>query len=303
MIKFLKFTFLAFFFGILPITLIAVITFAGLKIYNESKTKYDPSGTVLNVAKVPKVEPKANVVSSLKTNQMAVNSNDLISVNNPNPAAENSDKKVELPNSVLLKVPVLMQQYNLNCEATSLAMALQYRGEKVTPQELMPKIGYAQPIKKTFKDGKMIWGDPNLGFVGNEKGFLYTKAAGLAGGTGWGVNNGPIARVANDYRPGSKEIDAANLEDLRQALAQDKPIIFWHQRDDARSEVLKYLTPEGKEIKIFQNHVNVLIGYKKDATGNFSYIFNDPIQGKITLSEKTVIREWGKYNNEIVIVN
>jgi len=311
MFKFIKFTFLGLFFGVLPVALIAVITFTGFKIYNENKIKYNLSGIVLdpkslNLSNFAKIEPKSNLGSSANTNQIEALSSDqdiLQNSQNLQEVAGVLDKKVELPASVLLDIPLMMQEYSLNCEATSLAMALRYRGLKVTPQELQSKVGYAEPVRKTFKNGLKTWGDPNLGFVGNEKGFLFTRAAGLAGGNGWGVNNGPIARVANEYRTGSLEVDGATIENIKQALAQDKPVIFWHMRDDARSQVLTYQTPEGKEIKMFQNHVNLLIGYNTDSKGNVRYIFNDPIYGIMNMSQKDMLRYWGKFNNEIVIVN
>lgn len=296
--KVLKNTILVMFFGLVPLFLISFLVFAGLRIYQD---------TVKNNPKAATISPK--VVSTLG---QTANASDLNSKENTekDPLNEKNkippkalDKKVDLPNSVMLNIPLIYQAYNLNCEATSLAMALQYRKIQVTPQELMPKIGYADPIKKSFQKGKMIWGDPDKGFVGNEKGFLFTSTAGIAGGTGWGVNNGPVAKVADSYLPGSIEIDKATIEDLKQALAQDKPVIFWHQRDDARREILTYTTPEGREVKQFQNHVNLLVGYKTDSKGQTTYYFNDPIFGKIQYKENDLIRIWAKYNNDIVVIN
>jgi uncharacterized protein YvpB len=303
MLKFLKYTFLGFFFGVVPVCLIAVIAFFGFKIYNDSKSKYNLKGIALESKSL--TLPKLDTKTKANSNPSSVDASNSSTGNIPNMSQANAtvEKKVDLPKSVLLKVQLQYQPYSLDCEATSLSMALNYRGIKKTPQELQEEIGYAAPYKKEYKDGKFIWGDPNIGYVGNEKGFLFTASRGIAGGNGWGVNNGPIAKIAQKYRDGSLEKDNATLEDLKQALAQDKPVIFWHQRDDARKEVSTYNTPEGKEIKIFQNHVNLLIGYNIDSKGNTRYIFNDPIFGQISYSEKDLIRVWGKYNNEIVIVN
>jgi len=283
------------FFGVVPLVLISFLIFAGIKIYTNQP----------NNITVATIEPKISIKpkESLETKNLNITSGFNLNESIQNNEQQNAETKVTLPDQVLLKIPLIYQKYNLNCEATSLAMALQYRGINVSQEEVLTKIGYTEPIKKQWKDGKIIWGDPDKGFVGNEKGFVFTSSAGLAGGNGWGVNNGPVADAADTYRPGSKEIDGATLEDLKQALAQDKPVIFWHKRDDARQQILTYSTPEGKEVKQFQNHVNLLIGYKTDKKGNVSYTFNDPIYGVINYSEKDLIRIWGKYNNEIVIVN
>jgi len=298
MLKIVKNTVLVLFFGVVPAVLIGFLAFAGFRIYQDT-IKNNPKGTALSPKMVSTLGQTANA-SDLNPKENAEKTPEEDKNKTPPKAL---DKKVELPSSVMLNAPLLYQAYNLNCEATSLAMALQYRKIQVKPQELMPKIGYADPTKKSFVKGKIVWGDPDKGFVGNEKGFLFTSAAGMAGGTGWGVNNGPIAKVADSFLPGSIELDNATLDDLKQALAQDKPVIFWHQRDDARREVLTYTTPEGKEVKQFQNHVNLLVGYKTDSKGQTIYYFNDPVFGKIQYKESDLIRIWAKYNNNIVVVN
>jgi uncharacterized protein YvpB len=302
MIKLLKNTVLVMFFGIVPLFLISFITFAGYRIYQDN-VKNNPKAASLSPKMVSTLGQTADALDIDSNEDPQKNIGPEQSSKQPKNEPKALDKKVELPSSVMLNIPLVYQAYNLNCEATSLSMALNYRGVNVTPQDLMSKIGYAEPIKKTFKDGKIIWGDPDKGFVGSEKGYLFTKAAGMSGGNGWGVNNGPVAKVAESYLPGSIEMDNAKIEDLKQALAQDKPVIFWHQRDDARREVLTYTTPEGKEVKQFQNHVNLLIGYKTDTKGQTVYYFNDPIFGKIQHTEAELIRIWGKYNNDIVVVN
>lgn len=302
MIRLVKNFVLFLFFGVVPIALVSFLVFAGIKIYN-----------VKNPKTLQAIDPKANSVASNKNEitspKTSVDITSDFKLEDPLLSPKTSqtlkalDTKVELKDSVLLDIPLVYQKYNLNCEATSLAMALNYRGIKITQEEVFTKIGYAEPFKKIRKDGKIIWGDPDLGFVGNERGYLFTTQTGLAGGNGWGVNNGPVAKAAEIYRPGSIEKDGATIEDLKQALSQDKPVIFWHARDDARQEVLTYFTPEGKEVKQFQNHVNLLIGYKTDSKGNTIYTFNDPIYGVIKLTEKELIKEWARFNNEIVVVN
>jgi uncharacterized protein YvpB len=203
----------------------------------------------------------------------------------------------------ILKVPFFRQIYNLSCEAASLQMALAYRGVSANQDQILAKIGVANPYIKEYDDkGQIIWGDPNIGFVGNVKAYFYGSDGSFKTGKGWGVNNGPVARVAAEFRSGSYEVDGANIDDLKNALRQNKPVIFWHGRDDAKRGELLYKTPEGKEIKLFQNHVNVLTGFSTK-NGSTRYYFNDPIYGKYSASEAHVKKIWARYNNEIVVVN
>lgn len=217
-------------------------------------------------------------------------------------ATTNSIKKDDTRDKAFLKIPLHLQESPLSCEAASLKMALKYRGIELSEDEIMAKIGYAKPYTKEYKNGNVIWGDPDIGYVGNEKGYLYVGQSNLAGGTGWGVNNGPVAKAASMFRPESFEKDRATTEDLKTALRNDQPVIFWHQRDDSLKNNWKYQSPEDKEVNLFQNHVNLLIGFETDKKGETIYTFNDPIYGVIHYSETELLKVWAKYNNEIVVV-
>jgi uncharacterized protein YvpB len=289
---------------VLPISLTSFITYAALKINDNNnrkniRNKNITSSTAGETTSTPEQKDITN------KNSQSADPNPLRQAQNilPDKQVNNIKEDKPLPSEAMLKIPLILQIYNLSCEAASLQMALKYRGLDYTQDELMVKIGYAEPFKKRWQDGKMIWGDPDLGIVGNEKGYLFTTSSGLAGGNGWGVNNGPVAKAAEAIRPGSFEKDKADINDLKRALANDQPVIFWHARNDARKEVISYFTPEGKEIKLFQNHVNILTGYQTKPNGTTVYYFNDPIYGKYSLSEKDMLFIWNKYNNDIVVVN
>lgn len=63
-----------------------------------------------------------------------------------------------------------------------------------------------------------IWGDPNLGFVGNINGAMPN--------TGYGVYEQPIYDLASKYRS-AKIITDGTLADLITELTNDNPIIVW----------------------------------------------------------------------------
>ncbi|GAB4146543.1 MAG: hypothetical protein OHK0017_07140 [Patescibacteria group bacterium] len=207
--------------------------------------------------------------------------------------------------SYKLDIPYFRQIYKLSCEAASLQMALAYRGVNVSQDELLSQFGNANPFAKEVQaDGTTVWGDPNLGFVGDVKSNFWGSDGKIESGQGWGINNGPVARVANIYRPGSEEVDGGNVEQLKAALREGKPVIFWHQRDDARKDFFEYTTPEGKKMRAFQNHVNILTGYSTSGSTTYFY-FNDPFYspGRIKITESAMKRWWARYNNDAVIIN
>ncbi|GAB4148125.1 MAG: hypothetical protein OHK0017_10620 [Patescibacteria group bacterium] len=221
---------------------------------------------------------------------------------NSTPATnETSKSKPKLLSKVYLKAPLMFQSYSLSCEAASLRMALDYKGVYLTEDQILKEIGQAEPYQKVISGKNIVWGDPDLGFVGNVKGQVevdqdFTK------GDGWGVNNGPVAKIADKYRKGSVAIDQASLIQVEEALSNDNPVIFWHKRDDASKGKLEYKTPDGKNITQIQNHVALLVGYETYSDGTKMYIVHDPIYNILRLNQKDFERFWSGYNNEIVIV-
>jgi uncharacterized protein YvpB len=208
------------------------------------------------------------------------------------------------PEKVILNVPLIKQIYNLTCEVTSLQMALKYRGIDTTQEDLMQKIGYAHPTQKTVRpDGQIIWADPDEGFVGSEKGVMYTAQEGLKGATGWGVNAGPVAKLAGQFRPGSFAKKQAGTEDLKSSLRQGNPVIMWHVRDDAPiKDHIYYSTPAGKQIKMVKNHVNLVVGFQTGTDNQTIYYINDPHFGNLQLNEPDLVRMWSKFDYSMVSV-
>ena len=204
--------------------------------------------------------------------------------------------------NTVLAVPLIEQVYPLSCETASLQMALEYRGIHKTQDELLALVGQAQPVKKIINpDGTMIWGDPDQGFVGDVTGYVWTTAHGLLDATGWGVDNAPIARVANIFREGSIAKDNATIDDVTAAIDAGDPVIWWHRRDDMKTDALTYTTPEGKSVLLSPNHVSLVVGYQTSPLGR-DFIINDPKYGRFTIDEATFARWWGKFDNDMVIV-
>lgn len=178
---------------------------------------------------------------------------------------------IPIKNQVLLDAPVIWQMPELprGCEVTSLAMLLQYQGVQVD------KLTLARGVKKNpaeyrLNNGKIYFGDPNEGFVGNM--YTYTQP-------GLGVYHKPIAELAGQYLPGKiKDLTGAEFQELKIHLSDDRPVWVitnteYKRLDDSFFQT--WYTPNG-EVKVTTKEHSVLVtGYD----GNSVY-FNDPLTGE-----------------------
>lgn len=204
--------------------------------------------------------------------------------------------------SVILNIPLFEQSYPLSCEVASLQMALAYRGVDSSQDTLAREVGIAQPFTQSFVAEKLIWGDPDEAFVGDIKGYMRKLNGEFVGATGWGVNNGPIGKLASLYRPGSFAKKQATVGDIKLALDKHNPVIFWHVRGGKPDANIVYTTVNGKSVTMVQDHVALIVGYieKNDMT---TYVINDPHFGRYYLPETELLAWWGAYNNDLVVVS
>jgi uncharacterized protein YvpB len=213
--------------------------------------------------------------------------------------------KSPILDKVQLEVPLIKQIYSLSCEAASLEMALKYQGIDVSQDQLLEQIGVSSPLKMQKTGTKIVWGDPDEAFVGDVKGWFTGKVGEvekLENATGWGVHNGPIARVAKTYLPNSYEVDSGKIDDIKTALSQGHPVLWWHVRPDSfKGSIVTYtLSGEAKEFK--QMHVGVITGYQT-IDGVTEYTINDPYFEQLRLSEAELLDQWQEQDNQLVVVS
>jgi uncharacterized protein YvpB len=211
----------------------------------------------------------------------------------------------ELPKEVSLKIQSIKPQNTLGSSFASLQMALKKYEIDTSQQELLEQVSKAEPLEKKFLGDKIIWGNPNKGFVGDINGSLVGPKKSQKSqrfGTGWGVNNGPITELAQKFRPLSQEVDSADLLQVKKSLSEGFPVLIWYVREDALQEDLEITTPDEKKIIFSQTQVAVLDGYFLDQNGETNYKLVDPDFGEFNLSEADFLKQWGKAFNDIVIV-
>lgn len=188
---------------------------------------------------------------------------------------------IKMKEKVLLEAPLVRQMPELprGCEVTSLAMLLQYAE---IPAD---KMILAQEVKKNpavykYENGKVHFGDPNEGFVGDM--YSYTKH-------GLGVYHKPIKELAENYLPGRVyDMTGAEFADLKIQLSDGRPVWIiinttYKKLDDVYFETWQ---TENGPIKItYKEHSVLMTGYDSE----YVY-FNDPLTG--VKNQKASIKEF-----------
>jgi uncharacterized protein YvpB len=191
--------------------------------------------------------------------------------------------------AVKLAVPYHRQQHALSCEVASLLMALEYRGVSVTENELIAQLPVSNPGPRNPGN---IWGDPNLGFVGNINGSMPN--------TGYGVYQQPIYDLATKYRP-AKIIASGTLADLIDALTNNNPVVVWGVIGNGRD--ISWQTSAGVPVQAQMNeHARTLIGYTGTSDNPQELILLDPIFGEIKMTVAAFLVNWGKLDDRAVII-
>lgn len=178
---------------------------------------------------------------------------------------------IPIKESVLLDAPVIWQMPELprGCEVTSLAMLLQYKdinADKLTLANEVRK----NPAEYKLADGKIFFGDPNEGFVGNM--YTYTEP-------GLGVYHGPITELAEKYLPGEIiDFTGADFSQMKTYLSEGRPawvITNTQFKKISDSYFQTWHTPKGAVKVTTKEHSVLVTGYDKD----YVY-FNDPLTGE-----------------------
>lgn len=198
--------------------------------------------------------------------------------------------------SVLLDAPILNQLPELprGCEVTSLAMLLQYADVDVD------KMTLAKQIKKdttpyTRVDGKIYYGHPNDGFIGD----MYSLS-----GPGLGVYHKPIAALAEKYLPDSiVDFTGSDFEEIKNHLSNNRPV--WVITNSTfkklpESQFRTWNTPSGTVKITYSEHSVLITGYDE----TFVY-FNDPLTGE--KNKKAPIKDfeesWVQMGSQAITIN
>jgi uncharacterized protein YvpB len=174
------------------------------------------------------------------------------------PTLAPSPTAVPPPASRLLEVPLHRQEHALSCEAAALQMALGALGRPVAEADLLADLA-RDPTPRTVKpDGHVVWGDPDVGFVG--------RVDGVFGRDGYGVYQGPIAALAREAGfAGSTPLSEADPRELYDAVRDGFPVVVWMPYAGQIKGRGAWTTPAGKQIDyVVTEHAVVLAGVADD---------------------------------------
>ncbi|NLC30278.1 MAG: hypothetical protein GX773_07445, partial [Chloroflexi bacterium] len=139
-----------------------------------------------------------------------------------------------------------VQSYELGCEASAAVDWAGFFGLAI--------------YEYTFQTALPLSDNPNFGFVGE----VTTDAWGQIPPYAYGVHAGPIADLLVEFGLPAKAVSAYTLDEIKEKLSDDKPIIVWVIGNMEYSEPLKYIDKEGRTAIVAPyEHVVILTGYNQ----------------------------------------
>ncbi|QHS23088.1 C39 family peptidase [Virgibacillus sp. MSP4-1] len=231
--------------------------------------------------------PEPSRQGSDKVNAVAVSAHEEISLS---PIVE----EVEIRSSMNIKAPHVLQLPELprGCEVTSLTMLLQYYGMDANKMTLAKEIT-RDPSRYKEENGKIHFGNPHIGFVGN----MYTFNE-----PGYGVYNEPLADLAEKYVGKERVLNLSgeSFYSVIKALNQKQPVVVIINAKYKKlpaSAFETWYTSKGP-IKITMNEHSVLVtGYDED------YIyFNDPLDKTRKAPFDDFVEAWEQMGNQAITI-
>ena len=186
----------------------------------------------------------------------------------------------ERPTATSIRVPLVKQVLQDDCEATALSMILAYRGKRVGQLALQDQVAHSRPLDPTVSaSGSEIWGDPNLGFVGRADG------SGPAGG--FGVYQGPIKALARRHGVALDDLTGASPAAIYRTLLAGHPVMAWVALSNG--PFATWQTPAGRTVHVnYGEHAVVLTG-----VGPAGVSVNDPLSGgRLTWAKPQFEQMW-----------
>jgi uncharacterized protein YvpB len=189
--------------------------------------------------------------------------------------------------SVVLPLDYHHQERELSCEAAALKMVLNFHQIKISEAEIIKKM----PIDPTKKLGG-VWGDPDVGFVGDIDGKM--------GETGYGIHWNAFARWASKWK---KSIILGNksITGLISHLDAKRPVIIWTIMGPRREMTWK--TAKGRKVFALENeHTQVVYGYEGPKEAPTTFHIMDPEKGPQTRSTADFLKDWDTFGRKAVVV-
>jgi uncharacterized protein YvpB len=170
------------------------------------------------------------------------------------------------PLAVNIRIPVVKQTLQDDCEVTALSMLLRFAGKRVDQLTLQRQVARSGPLDPELGPQGEVWGDPRLGFVGRPDG------GGPAGG--FGVYQGPIAALARQHGVDTRDLSRRSPQAIYRTLLSGKPVMVWVGLSEG--PYATWHSPSGALVRVnYGEHAVLLTGVSgEDVT------VNDPLSGE-----------------------
>lgn len=190
------------------------------------------------------------------------------------------------PDQVTLNVPQYYQIDKYDCNLTATRMVLAYRNIYVTQDDIVSKIGYAQPQDRNGN----VWGDPSIGFVGYRN------------GPGYGMHWGPISKYISETRQ-NKIYTSWNISGIAHEIAKGNPVIVWWNNGLSGDGPDTWTTINGTTINGYDGmHSEVVTGFNGSADNPTGFILNDPWRGRRNVDIGNFNSLWSTFNNTAIAI-
>ncbi len=170
-------------------------------------------------------------------------------------------------------IPYHRQEHLLSCEIASLRMAAAFYGQEASEEELLGMLPFEKMPPRTRRNGKLIWGDPRKGFVGNLDGWQiyygglweHPPSRRNVHWWGYGVYIEPIAEVATKIGLAAQCLD--ELDSVYWHLDHGHPVIaIVPAGGKTETVVWTWHTKHGEQVPVMNREHAVVLnpGYDSD---------------------------------------
>ncbi|QGQ94168.1 hypothetical protein EHS13_04225 [Paenibacillus psychroresistens] len=193
----------------------------------------------------------------------------------------------------LIDVPAMSQfpDYYNGCEITSLAMLVNYLKLPFNRQELIRMLVKDETPLQNAEDGSIeVWGDPDLGFVGDITGKKM----------GYGVYHKPIgdllAQISNGHMV---DLTGNEFTEIERQISQGNPVVVWTTSNfTSVNNWVEWKSIDGRTIRAtFEEHTVLLVGYDEE----YVYI-NNPANGEKAekIAKQPFLESWTQLGQQAV---
>lgn len=197
----------------------------------------------------------------------------------PTLGTEQAAQPIDYPSShYIRKIGGHSQFYYLSCESSAAIDWAWFFGVHI--------------FESTFQADMPRSDNPDYGYVGD----FTTRVWGQIPPYAYGVHAEPIAEGLRAYDLRAKAVKNYTLDEVKQMLSQDKPIIVWIIGNLEYSEPVEYVDKEGRVAIVAPfEHVVILTGYDEES---IRYMNNGKFYDAPT---EVFLTSWGVLGNMAVI--